>query len=40
MTVNPLTKYKAITKEQFLFHEIITIAKLLIDNKNNEEIIN
>ena len=39
MTVNPLTKYKAITKEQFLFHEMRTIAKLVIENKTNEEIL-
>lgn len=40
MAVNPLIKYKAITREQFLFHEMRTIAKLIIENKNNEEIIN
>ena len=39
MTVNPLTKYKTITKEQFLFHEMRTIAKLVIENKTNEEIL-
>lgn len=38
--MNPLIKYKAITREQFLFHEMRTIAKLIIENKNNEEIIN
>ena len=38
--MNPLTKYKAITKEQFLFHEMRTIAKLVIENKSDEEILN
>lgn len=37
--MNPLTKYKAITKEQFLFHEMRTIAKLVIENKTDEEIL-
>lgn len=38
--MNPLTKYKAITKEQFLFHEMRIIAKLVIENKTDEEILN
>lgn len=38
--MNLLAKYKAITKEQFLFHEMRTIAKMVIENKTDEEILN
>lgn len=39
MTMNPLIKYKSLTKEQFLFHEMRTVAKLYLQNKTDLEII-
>lgn len=37
--MNPLVKYKAITKSQFLFHEMRIIAKLIMENKTDSEIL-
>lgn len=34
------TPYKTLTREQFLFHEMRTTAKLMCDGKSNDEIIN
>ena len=37
--MNIHTSYRTITREQFLFHEMRIVAKLLIAGKNDKQII-
>lgn len=36
--MNEQTKYRTITREQFLFHEMRTVAKLLAEGKTDEQV--